>query len=255
MLSSLDNKQKRLRDLFTPSDNWRYLLWRFFRSRNQITVTLQNQEKIILRALPAPDLDTAYEIFLARAYQKPTQVPEVSPHLIVDIGANVGYSIVYLAHEYPNANFVSFEPHPIHFAMLEQHLKINHLSSRVHIENSAVSNCNTKMFLENAGCQSALVEDDRSNCLLVNVCDFFTWIGTQTVDLLKMDIEGGEYAILNDPRFETVNVSTIVMEWHNTKETPDGCQWCSNRLISLGYEITHSNLKFSDFGILWAWKN
>jgi Methyltransferase FkbM domain len=69
-----------------------------------------------------------------------------------------------------------------------------------------------------------------------------------------MDIEGGEYAILNDQRLETVNINTIVWEWHNTEEIPNGHQWCSERLTALGYNVTDGQLRYVNTGILWAWK-
>jgi FkbM family methyltransferase len=257
-----------LRDIFTPLDYWRYLFWRLSRSNKPITVTLQNRERIIIRPLPKiyrsmadtnqqssrDDRLTAHEVFLVEVYKKPVQVPEISPQLIIDIGANVGYSVVYFADKYPHANIIAFEPHPAHFVSLEQHLKINGLSDRVRVEKIAVSNCNTEMFLTDLGCRSTLVEDGDSDCLSVKVCDFFTWIGTQKVDLLKMDIEGGEYAILNDARFTTVDIPTIVMEWHNTETLPDGRHWCTERLISLGYKIAAGKGSYQN-GILWAWKD
>jgi len=38
--------------------------------------------------------------------------------------------------------------------------------------------------------------------------------GWDRVDFVKIDIEGGEWPILDDPRFQGVESSIIVMEWH-----------------------------------------
>ncbi len=250
----VDLGKKWLRDLLIPLDYWRYLLWRISRSKKQITVKLAESEKIIIRPLPTTDLATACEIFLDEAYDKPIEVPEILPQLIVDIGANVGYSIIYFAHKYPNANLIAFEPHPAHIELINQHLKINKLSNRVDVLGNAISNNNADLFLNNKGCESTVIETFEDDCLQIKVCDFFTWAGTKTIDLLKMDIEGGEYAILNDQRLETVNIRTIVLEWHNTKEIFNGYQWCSDRLTAVGYKVIDGKLRYANAGILWAWK-
>lgn len=248
---------KRLRDLFPLLDYWRYLFWRLIRSSKPIIVELQNRIKIILRASPVTDLQIAYEIFVLEVYQKPNEAPEISPQLIVDVGANVGYSVVYFADKYPDAKLVAFEPHPTNITLLDRHVEINALQSRVNIEKVAVSNCNSELFLTDAGGYSALVEsnENENEYLPVKARDFFTWIGTRTVDLLKMDIEGGEYAILNDARFKSTDIRMIVLEWHNSKEISDGYKWCSERLTSLGYKLIDGKLKDESIGLLWAWKN
>jgi hypothetical protein len=50
-----------------------------------------------------------------------------------------------------------------------------------------------------------------------------------------MDIDGGEYAILSDPRFAALRPRAIVMEWHSTDEHRDGRAWCLDSLRQLGY--------------------
>jgi hypothetical protein len=39
------------------------------------------------------------------------------------------------------------------------------------------------------------------------------------IDLLKMNIGAGEYEILADARFDELNTSPVVMEWHARSET------------------------------------
>lgn len=208
--------KKWLRDLLKPYDRWRYLLWRASHIKRYIIVTLQDGKKLIIRPKPTTDLATAHEIYIARAYKKPLQVPEPAPGLIVDLGANVGYSVVHWAYTYPTARLVAFEPHPAHLLILYRHLEINALLNRVQVEGSAVSNCNTESFLIDNENESAVVKTYEPGRLLIKVRDFFTEIRDQTIDLLKIDIEGGEYALLKDKRFETLDVKILVLEWHNT---------------------------------------
>jgi hypothetical protein len=67
--------------------------------------------------------------------------------------------------------------------------------------------------------------------------DFFESVGTQTIDILKIDIEGGEFALLGDPRFENLQVRNLVMEYHDNETYPDAGAWCEGRLRDLGYNV------------------
>ncbi len=69
-------KKKWLRELLKPYDRWHYLLWRASRVNRSIVVSLQDGKKLVIRPSPTTDLATAYEIYVAWAYQKPPQVPE-----------------------------------------------------------------------------------------------------------------------------------------------------------------------------------
>lgn len=247
-----------LRDLLMPFDYLRYMLWRLLsrlsHSNNEITVRLRESGKIVLRPFPRDYLAIAYEIFLDEAYRQPIDVPKINPKLIVDIGANLGYSVVYFAYKYPNSRLVAFEPHPAHLSVINRHLEVNSFSNRVDVIENAVSNRNADMFITDKGDTSTVMESAEADCFPIKVLDFFAWVGNQTIDLLKMDIEGGEYAILNDQRFATTNINTIVLEWHNTELIPNGHQWCSERLTELGYKVINGKLEYENAGILWAYK-
>src|ERR1044071_2593664 len=245
---------KWLRDLLRPADRFKYLLWRASKSRKPVVVRLQDGKRLILRPRPTTDLGTAFEIFISQAYLRPAVVPEPKPELIVDLGANVGYSVLHWAQSYPTARLIAYEPHPVQLGMLNRHLELNVLQSRVEVIGSAVSNSNAESFLTDDENESVLTGEDKPGRLPVTVRDFFTEIGSQRIDLLKMDIEGGEYTILGDRRFEKTHVRTIVMEWHNTDEVPDGRQWCIERLTSLNFKVSDGALRYDRAGMLWAWK-
>lgn len=245
---------KWLRDLLRPADRLKYLLWRVSKSKKPVVVKLQDGKRLILRPRPTTDLGTAFEIFISQAYLRPAIVPEPKPELIVDLGANVGYSVLHWAQSYPTARLIAYEPHPVQLGILNRHLELNVLQSRVEVIGSAVSNTNAESFLTDDENESVLTVEDKPGRLPVTVRDFFKEIGSQRIDLLKMDIEGGEYSILSDDRFEKLDVRTIVMEWHNTDEVPDGRQWCIERLTSLDFKVSDGALRYDRAGMLWAWK-
>ncbi|MEH1849655.1 MAG: FkbM family methyltransferase [Nostoc sp.] len=250
----MNEKRRWLRDILTPISRLHYFIWRLSKSKQTIVVNLQIGGRIEIRPQPTTDIMTAYEIFVAEAYEKPLQVPNIYPKFIVDIGANVGHSLIYWANLYPESKLIAFEPHPDHLLMIYKNLHQNSLLNRVLVVGSAVSNRNAKSFLTDNENESAVVDDYKPGTFSIKVRDLFEEIGNETVDLLKIDIEGGEYPIFADQRFEKLDVRMIVMEWHNTDEVPNGLDWSKQRLVSLGYQVTEGKLNYPTAGILWAWK-
>src|SRR4029077_5376180 len=48
--------------------------------------------------------------------------PDLNPEVILDIGSNIGASILYFRNRFPNASILGFEPHPDTFAVLKQNV-------------------------------------------------------------------------------------------------------------------------------------
>ena len=87
--------------------------------------------------------------------------------------------------------------------------------------------------------------------------DAFVALREEPIHLLKIDIEGGEHALLEDVRFATLPVRVLVMEWHNTEEHPDGQAHVRERLASCGYHIVSHLDRISgsgqwSTGVIWA---
>jgi FkbM family methyltransferase len=67
------------------------------------------------------DIDVFRQIFPAREYGCFDDLKQ--PHLIIDCGANVGYSSIYFLSRFPTAFVIAVEPNPKNFEMLEKNLK------------------------------------------------------------------------------------------------------------------------------------
>jgi FkbM family methyltransferase len=243
-----------LRDVMTPASRIKYMAWRASRLRVPVTVKLSGGQRLTLRPAPSTDLGTAREIFVENAYTRPDQVPEFEPEFIVDLGANVGYSVVFWTHLFPKARLVAYEPHPRHLGILHKHVALNGVAQRVSVMSAASSNVEFNAYLTDNENESKLTAERSDSCIDVTVRDLMSDLKDKRVDLLKMDIEGGEYLILQDPRFVELNIPYIAMEWHNTTEIKDGRRWCVDRLRALGYSIADGALRYENAGMLWAWK-
>jgi FkbM family methyltransferase len=230
------------------------LLWRGSRTRRPVEVSMTSGERLTLRPPPAEDLSVAVEIFIAGAYDPPVGFPKLEPRLVVDVGSNVGFSVLLFSRRYPAAKILAVEPHPEHLAPLYRHILSNRLTERVEVVGAAVSNANGRAHLDTAEAESRLTGVASNRTVPVRVRDFFEEVADLKIDFLKMDIEGGEFEIMSDPRFADLDITALVLEWHNTDRTPDGKSWSRARLAELGYHVLEGKLDYGRAGVLWAWK-
>jgi hypothetical protein len=88
----------------------------------------------------------------------------------------------------------------------------------------------------------------------VPMVDLFRYL--DDVALLKMDIEGGEWPILADPRLARAAPRVIVLEYHaHCCPEPNPRVAAKRQLEELGYLVEDSDTSVApDVGLLWAWR-
>jgi FkbM family methyltransferase len=139
-------------------------------------------------------LDHVYEpleTLLVQNYVKPGQV-------VLDIGANIGYYTLIFANLVGTAGRVyAFEPDPYSFETLKRNVTINGYRNVI-LEQKAVSNQNAQVRLgldnfNNLDHRIISVDDKRRsvNVDVVRLDDYFLG-GQESVDFIKMDIQGAE---------------------------------------------------------------
>ena len=230
----------KLRFLMTPASHLRYLAWRTAPLSPSIIVALKSGEKLCLRRLPSTDPGVAHEVFARDLYRGPRAPEPGSVKRIVDLGANVGISVVYWAHRNPAAQIDAYEPHPVHLARLEAHLKMNRIGSRVVVHPVAVGTApGTAWLTDEQG--SSRIDSSSANGFPVRMVDFFETAGAGRIDLLKMDIEGAEYAIFIDKRFSRLDLGSIAFEWHNYPPYSDADAQIFRRLAQLGWHTARGS--------------
>jgi len=147
---------------------------------------------------------------------------------------------------------MAFEPHPGHLTAIAEHLADNQFSDRVKVVGAAVGVAEATAHLTDAGSSSAITNSSAGYA--VPVVDAFQMI-EGPIDILKIDIEGGEYGLLADERFAALSARVIVVEWHKTNDCPDGREWCQNRLQHFGYRTKIGVEDLPLAGLIWAFKN
>ena len=141
------------------------------------------------------DLLVAREIFLDRDYRVP---PDLEPRTIADLGANTGISVQFLRALYPSAEIVAAEPDPANFQRLEANTSGDE-STRLVQAAVGLESGRTKFYPEKEGWTSSLESRHGTHAIevdLVTVPELLGQVGAHQVDLLKVDIEGAEWPLL-----------------------------------------------------------
>lgn len=237
------------REVLTPVSRVRYLMWRLVGGQREICLDLKSALRLYIRSLSTTDYGVAWDIYLRGCYECPEALQDV--RRVVDLGANVGYSCLFWCRQYPECHVKAFEPHPLHLKAIQRQLSENDLLGRVEVLPVAVGTRNQRMYLEDAGSSSTVT--DRQSLYQVQVADLFQ-ILTGAIDILKIDIEGGEYELLDDPRFHELNVRVLVVEWHKTPDRSDGRMWCIERLHNLGYRTQIGLETLPAAGLIWGFR-
>jgi FkbM family methyltransferase len=236
--------------MFPLSHRLKYLAWRLSGAERPITLRMKSGALLPMRPLKHRDYGTAYDVFVIQPYNVDLQDPRV----IVDLGANVGYATLYFATRYPNARIHSFEPHPVHYSLVQELIALNNLQTRVTVYPQAAGVSAHAAHLSDSRTSSQILNGSSSDGVPVQVIDFFDWARSAgVIDLLKIDIEGGEFSIFRDPRFPGLCCGSIVMEYHKTPEFPEPAEWCLARLSEAGYNAkVHSAYAPLEVGIIHA---
>jgi len=208
-----------------------------------------------LRLMEFGDLETIWQVFLRHVYDvRPTD------QTIVDIGANVGLFACYAAWKAPRARVLAVEPFPTSVERLREHLSQNHLSDRVTVLPAALAPNVPEVVMavnRHSSQENYVVTNVRAEMQTVRVpaisLERALAEAPGRIDLLKMDIEGGEFEVLlNAKPSELRRCSRINLEHH---AAPSGSGYRKENLIehlvAAGFLIRqHLGTADSDYGIL-----
>lgn len=124
--------------------------------------------------------------------------------------------------------------------------------SRATLHEVAAGTANGRAWISDAGTSSHVgaVPGDGYE---IEVSDIFALISRRRIDILKIDIEGCEYELLEDPRFAGLDIQTIIMEWHERRDRPNGHAWCCERLRNLGFRL-YPVFEQQTHGMMWAYQ-
>jgi FkbM family methyltransferase len=167
------------------------------------------------------DVNVFNQILLRHEYRCVDDVRD--PALIIDCGANVGYSAAYFLSRYPRAYLIAVEPDPENFEMLQTNLKS--FAGRFRAICSAVWSRPARLVLAESylgpGQEWArqVCEAQAGDANAFAATDIGTLLrdsGFARVSILKMDIEGAEAEVFSSG-YDTwlPKIDNLVIELHS----------------------------------------
>lgn len=199
------------RSLQTP--NGRRLLWLFLRyaGRPRHQSGLISFDRYRFEVPDALSFVWQFkEIFADESYRFSTTAAEP---VIFDCGANIGTSLAYFRQTYPTARILAFEAEPAIGAVLARNLQRNGING-VEIINKAVwiDDEGLEFGTGEADAASLFSETGRRRVPSVRLRDYL--LRETRVDMLKIDIEGAETAVLLDCHDALSHVHNLFIEYH-----------------------------------------
>jgi FkbM family methyltransferase len=141
--------------------------------------------------------------------------------LIIDCGSNIGLSIIYFKSLFPDARVLGFEPDPLIFGLLKENITEFDLSDVDLIQKAVwTENSDQVPFIQDKGLGGRLAERSPYQVTVavetVRLKEFLV----TPIDLLKLDIEGAEFAVLSDVQQELKFVKSLFVEYHSKADEP-----------------------------------
>jgi FkbM family methyltransferase len=184
------------------------------------------------------------EVFLDLEYTSGFQLPE-NP-IVVDIGGYIGDFAIYAAKYLKAKQVITIEPSLQNFALLEVNIQNNNLQDRIIALRKAVTDGKpAKMNIDAAetgqmrvsayyGSSHGELKEVPGISLTQIVKDY----NLPTIDLLKIDCEGGEYVILLTTPVEILRATrNIVFEYHEIDNFAAMLAEVKKRLIAEGFVV------------------
>jgi FkbM family methyltransferase len=181
-------------------------------------------DKVYLKKLPGniimnlkPEEHIQQQLFWYGEYEKPLGI--VLKRLLhpdstfLDIGANIGYFSLLAARSAPDGYIVSFEPVSYLFEAFENNVRLNSITNIKSIKAAVSEKEETRLIylsdMDNTGMSSFQKPENYSGknemVKVVSIDSWFSNSGLTKVDLIKIDVEGNELAVLKGMK-ETVTV-------------------------------------------------
>jgi len=178
-----------------------------------------NQQEFTFPARDEADRSVIQEIFFWREYKSVENII-TNCHDIIDGGAHIGAWSAYAYSFNPSAKIYALEPDTDNIQALKQSIKLNELknvriipqalaaTTGIRYWQKAVDSINHKLSPSDS-------QTGKHKVATVSLADLLKNIGLSKIDLLKLDIEGGEYELIDNwTKADLKPIKNIILEYH-----------------------------------------
>jgi FkbM family methyltransferase len=237
----LDNLLGSLRNFGWKEGLMLYLKLKNFQ-RDHITISTL-PHKVHLRP-GSTDNCVFKQIFLKQDLNIPA-MGIIQPQTILDLGANIGMASLYLTNRFPDADVLGIEPDAANGEMFMKNLK-NYL--RVDFRLGAIRGDNERVTQVDTGRGQSGYEMKTDNTGLpgITIGDIMQTCGWQSIDIIKMDIEGSEKSVFEgDTDSWLPFVKIMFVELHDRK-----VPGCRTALFNALKKYNFSHEKSGEYEVL-----
>jgi FkbM family methyltransferase len=194
------------------------------------------------------------DIFLFNSYCFSART---SSPFVIDCGSNIGMATLFFKRRYPDCQVIAFEPDSRAFELLERNVKANNMTD-VQLEKAALSSSEGTTDLYYDPNQAYSLRTSTRIRMLARPSPGHERVRTvllssfidKEVDLLKMDVEGDEQAILEDlDRSQKIAlVREMIIEYHHHIEKREDKLSSFLGILeanNFGYQITSEDRLYS----------
>lgn len=208
------------------------LLYTYFK-RKEIFLTFGHMKIRYLNS----DLRVFYQIFIEENYHF---FPNgYKPSVIVDLGANVGYSSIWFHKFFPESRIIALEPESENFKFLSKNIEP---FKRITAIKKAIWYQDEDLFIKNPEALSWSFETSKfpKNGSIriegISINTLMNQFDLQKIDLLKIDIEGAEFDLFkHEPLNWLQNIGAIMIETHDKKQAGTS-ELIDSVLINAGFK-------------------
>jgi FkbM family methyltransferase len=180
--------------------------------RNRLReVRLRRDIKIHYR-LNKGDLNSIREIWIEEAYRLPFADPS---GILLDLGANIGMTSLWLAKTYSFTQVIAVEPDPNNAALVRQNFALNGIAGQV-LEAAVGPREMEARFESSESSNLGRLSENGSLVPMITVGSIVQKFGVSRFGLVKIDIEGGEQELFDGPTEWLEQADAIIIEFHPT---------------------------------------
>jgi FkbM family methyltransferase len=198
------------------------------------------------------DAMTLSEIFVGDCYGRDLNLPD-NP-VVIDIGGFIGDFALYAVKRLNARRVIVCEPSPPNWALLLKNIANNGYEDRIEPVNKAVTDGTNAMMNidvpDECQCMVSAYHSGPQQLSAVpgiSLDELLRDHAVESVDLLKIDCEGGEYTILESTPTDVFSrIRHIVFEYHQIDDAWAKLESVKQRLRHEGYAL------HLDGGLVWA---
>lgn len=182
-----------------------------------VDVNLRSLGGVVRLRSHTTDISVLGELIVGGSYESVAdEAGSVSS--IVDLGGNTGLAARWLLHRFPGAALVSVEPEDGNYALLKHNLA----GRGRHLQACAGGTMRTVSLRDSGKADGfQMVDDPAGTIRVLDMRTIISALGTDRVDLLKVDIEGAERELFEECRSWIGMIRLLSVECHGDFSSDD----------------------------------